>query len=241
MPLAQLQAASKSFGSDQVLDAITLSIHRGELIAVLGTNGAGKTTLLRILAGLIGLSEGQLLIDGAPLDRFSEAQRKKIFLLPDTPALFEDLSVLENIETWLTLYRREKDENEARAIDLLKRLHLIEKAHLPVNSLSRGQQYKLALVLLDGSQAPLALIDEPFASGMDAPGVREMRSLFREITGEERTIIYTTQLAEFARGFADRILVIHQSHLHFDGSPSDFESRLMAGDPILALFSDSST
>jgi ABC-type multidrug transport system ATPase subunit len=239
MPLAQLSSVAKSFSRNIVLCGINLTIERGELIAVLGTNGAGKTTLLRLLAGLLGLSSGELCIDGSPLDRLSETQREKLFFLPDFPVLFDDLSVLENVETWLSLYHREPDQREEASVALLDRFDLMEKAHLLTATLSRGQRYKLALVLYQGSQAPLGLFDEPFASGMDVPGIREMRKILRQAVADQRSIIYTTQLATYAREFADRILVIHDSSIHFDGSPSDFDRQLQSGDPVLQIFSES--
>lgn len=92
MSIAQLNSAEKSFHRKLVLHDLNVTIERSELIAVLGTNGAGKTTLLRLLAGLLGLSSGTLVIDGEPLERLSEAQREKIFFLPDFPALFDELT-----------------------------------------------------------------------------------------------------------------------------------------------------
>lgn len=239
MPLAQLVSGKKRFSDNIVLQNLDLSIERGELIAVLGTNGAGKTTLLRILAGLLGLSSGDLLIDDSPLDRLSETQREKIFFLPDFPVLFEHLTVLENVEIWLSLYQREPAHLESQSINLLDQFGLMEKARLPGSQLSRGQRYKLALVLYQGSNAPLGLLDEPFASGMDIPGIRKMRKLLREAVSDQRSVIYTTQLASYARSFSDRILVIHDSLIYFDGSPGEFNRQLESGDKTLQIFSES--
>lgn len=122
---------------------------------------------------------------------------------------------------------------------MLELFDLMEKAHLPVATLSRGQRYKLALVLYEGSKAPLGLFDEPFASGMDVPGIRDMRKVLRHATTDSRTVIYTTQLADYALAFADRILIIHQSRIHFDGAPTEFQTHLKTGDPVLQIFSES--
>ena len=239
MPLAQLRSVHKTFTGNPVLQDINVTIERGELIAILGTNGAGKTTLIRLLAGLLGLTSGELLIDGESYNRLSETQREKIFFLPDFPAFFDDLTVIENVEIWLSLYNQEHEKFEQQSIALLELFDLMDKAHLPVATLSRGQRYKLALVLYEGSKAPLGLFDEPFASGMDVPGIRDMRKLLRHATSDQRTVIYTTQLADYARAFADRILIIHDNRIHFDGSPEEFDHQLNTGDPILATFSDS--
>jgi len=238
--LVDLTAAGKSFDRKSVLRGVELAVPPGQLVVILGANGAGKTTLLRIIAGLLGLDDGELKIDGAPLDRLSDGQREKIFLLPDFPVLFDHLSVLENVEIWLSLYRKEPDKLENESMQLLERFNLAEKCHQPAASLSRGQRYKLALVLYEGSKAPIGLFDEPFASGMDAAGLREMRRLFRSaVNDSSRSIIYTTQLVAYAREFADRILVIHDTGIYFDGSPVAFQSQLESGDPVLEIFSES--
>ena len=219
MSLIELTSASKSFGVQDILRGINLTIPTGQLVVVLGSNGAGKTTLLRIIAGLLGLDGGELKITGEALDRLSEKQREKIFFLPDFPALFEDLTVLENLEIWLALYGRESAKSEEECFALLDRFDLAEKIRQPVVTLSRGQRYKLALTCYEGSKAPVGLFDESFASGMDAGGLREMKRLIRHAVEDQRSVIYTTQLVGYALDFADRILVIHEAKIHFDGSP----------------------
>lgn len=237
--LIELTSASKSFGPQDILRGINLTIPPGQLVVVLGSNGAGKTTLLRILAGLLGLDGGELKVTGEALDRLSEKQREKIFFLPDFPTLFEDLTVLENLEIWLALYGKESAKLEEETFALLDRFHLAEKIRQPVATLSRGQRYKLALTCYEGSKAPIGLFDEPFASGMDASGLREMKKLIRHAVANERSVLYTTQLVGYALDFADRILVIHDTKISFDGSPEDFKTQLSNGDPILEIFSES--
>ncbi|YCM43958.1 ABC transporter ATP-binding protein [Verrucomicrobiaceae bacterium 227] len=236
--LIELTSASKSFGNQSILHEINLAIPPGQLVVVLGANGAGKTTLLRILAGLLGLDAGELKITGSPLDRLSEKQREKIFFLPDFPALFDDLTVLENIEIWLALYGQEAAELEEESFALLERFDLASSSELPAAVLSRGQRFKLALTCYEGSKAPIGLFDEPFASGMDASGLREMKKLIRNAVANQRSVLYTTQLVTYALEFADRILVIHDAGIHFDGSPETFLNQLKNGDPVLETFSE---
>lgn len=236
-PLVHLDAASKKFGKNLVLHDLSLTVPPSQLIAVLGSNGAGKTTLLRIIAGLLGLDQGTLLLDGQELDRLSEKQREKLFFLPDFPSFFEEHTLLENLEIWLGLYGQDQAHREDELIALLDRFHLAEKVHQPVALLSRGQRFKLALVLFEGSQAPLGLLDEPFASGMDASGLNEMRHLLRDlVTKENRSVIYTTQLVKYALEFADRILVIDHQQIYFDGSPDQFKAK--SDDKVLQQFSE---
>ncbi len=236
--LISLFQATKSFEKNTVLDEVSLTVQGGEIIAILGENGAGKTTLLRIMAGLLGLDKGTLSIKGEPLKRASEDQRKNFFFLPDFPVFFDDLNVLENIEIWLTLYDKKDASREAYAIELLERFSLMPKARIPVGLLSRGQRFKLALTCYEAAEAVIGLFDEPFASGMDAAGLREMRSIIEKAAAADRAVLFTTQLVTYAIGFANRIIVIEDAKICFDGPPQEFIVRRDSGDAILSKFSE---
>ena len=237
-PLTSLSRATKSFESNTILDDVSLTVQAGEIIAVLGENGAGKTTLLRVLAGLLGLDQGSLSIKGEPLKRSSEEQRKNLFFLPDFPVFFDELNILENIEIWLTLYDKKDAQREDYAIELLERFSLMPKARIPVGLLSRGQRFKLALTCYEAVDAAVGLFDEPFASGMDAAGLREMRSIIEKATTNERSVLFTTQLVTYAIGFANRIIVIDGARICFDGPPREFIEKRDGGDAILSKFSE---
>lgn len=233
-----LEKATKSFGSNVVLNKVDLTVQRGELIVILGENGAGKTTLLRVIAGLLGLDQGELRIEEEGLNRFSEEQREKIFFLPDFPTFFEDLTIMENIEIWLSLYHQEGMARESLAVDLLDRFGLMEKTHQPVSTLSRGQRFKLAMTCYQSVDAQIGLFDEPFASGIDATGLREMKKVIRDAVDADRSVLYSTQLVSYALNFSDRVLVISDGHIYFDGSPEKFSNQLQGGDQILGQFSE---
>lgn len=237
-PLVSLSHATKSFDRITILADVSLTVQPGEIVAVLGENGAGKTTLLRIFAGLLGLDQGSLSIKGDPLRRNSEDQRKNLFFLPDFPVFFDELNILENIEIWLTLYNKKDERRERYAIELLERFSLMPKARIPVGLLSRGQRFKLALTCYEAVEAAIGLFDEPFASGMDAAGLREMRSIIEQATSGARSVLFTTQLVTYAIGFANRIIVINDSRICFDGSPEQFIEKRDGGDVVLGKFSE---
>ena len=234
--LVSLSGAWKSFGREHVLSGVDLEIRRGELVAVLGVNGAGKSTLLRVLAGLLGLDAGELLIRGKELDRFSHEQREELFFLPDFPALFEELTALQNIEVWMELYGKAGELRERAVIDLLDEFSLMEKSKQPTSFLSRGQRFKVALACYDAVRAPLGLFDEPFASGMDATGLKVMKRLIREAVGRGQAMVYSTQLVSYALDFSTRVLVIDGGDFYFDGSPDELRAKADEGDGVLCKF-----
>jgi ABC-type multidrug transport system ATPase subunit len=236
--LIELKNATMSFGKNKVLREVDFQLWPGQLVAVVGINGAGKTTLLRVLAGLLGLDQGELLISGKPLDRMSEAQRENLFFLPDFPSFFEEQTVLENIGLWINLYGRGDSGREECALKWLEEFALMEKVKQWPGALSRGQRYKLALTCYEAVEARIGLFDEPFASGIDSKAIHSMRKLIRGACESGRSVIYTTQLIDYALEFADRIMVIENNEIYFDDSPAEFRTRLTNSDKVLSQYAE---
>lgn len=231
----ELQEAVKTYGKVTALDGITLTFEPGEIVAVLGLNGAGKSTLLNSISGLISLSSGQVTYDKRPF-RFDDLElRRKIMFIADVPDLIWDESVIRNISIFATQYHRLEDQHlTKRVVDFLEEAEVLHKSETPVSGLSRGQIYKTALAILQAVDPQLWILDEPFASGMDANGIRLFRKTVEQARKERaRTIIYSTQLAEMAIGFATRICIIDQGKCYAQFSPDEFVERAV-NDPLLS-------
>jgi ABC-type multidrug transport system ATPase subunit len=209
----ELQAVSKSYGRARALDRASLEIGPGQIVAILGANGAGKTTLLRCLAGIAAPDSGAILYDEEPFERDKLELRRRLFFLPDFPVLFYEMSVLRHIGMVLRVYERDEPGIEARVLQLLKDFDLFTVAENPLNSLSRGQVYKAALVALIAVNPEVWLLDEPFASGMDPHGINMLKRCVREAAGQGRTIIYSTQILEVVEKFSDRVCILHHAEV----------------------------
>src|SRR5690349_20780294 len=144
----ELRAVSKSYGRARALDRASLEIGGGQIVALLGANGAGKTTLLRCLAGIAAPDSGELLYDDQAFERDKMDLRRALFFLPDIPVVFYEMSVVRHIGMVLRVYEREAEGIEARVLELLKQFDLFTVAENPLNTLSRGQAYKAALVAM---------------------------------------------------------------------------------------------
>jgi ABC-type multidrug transport system ATPase subunit len=209
----ELQEILKKYQSVRALDDISLTIESGQVIALLGPNGSGKTTLLRSLAGTIGLDKGEIRYDGERFVRGRTDLRRRLFFLPDFPALFEEWSPLRHIGMVLHLYKANGTDLEARVMNLLCDFDLLPLASAPFFALSRGQRYKAALTALLTVNPELWLVDEPFASGMDPNGIDAFKRLSREAAVAGKTVIYSTQILDAAEHFSDRICVIHRGKI----------------------------
>jgi len=216
---------SYRYGETQALDGLSLTVEPGQLVAVIGLNGAGKTTLLHCLSAVLVPQQGTVLCDALPLKRSDIPLRRRIFFIPDTPQLFFDRTVIQNLSVIARIYGVDTPDAPERAIAILRELDMLPHAYKPVAELSRGQQYKVALTALTLADPDLWLLDEPFAAGMDPLGNAFLRQQIRNATSRGKTVLYTTQLPEIAEPFSDRIAVIHQSRLRAFSPAADIRAQ----------------
>ena len=209
----ELREVVKAYNSVRALDRVSLNIAPGQIISLLGPNGAGKTTLIRCLAGIAVPDRGAIYFEGEEFRRDRMDLRRRMHILPDFPALFWDQSVLRNISIILRLFDADQPGAEDRVVELLRDFDLLPLSLRPVNSLSRGQAYKAALVALIAARRELWLLDEPFASGMDPHGIEAFKRHARAAAAQGTTILYSTQLLDVAERFSDRVCVIHKGEV----------------------------
>jgi ABC-type multidrug transport system ATPase subunit len=209
----ELRAVTKSYGKARALDRASLEISGGQIVAILGANGAGKTTLLRCLAGIAAPDSGAIVYNEEPFERDKLDLRRQLFFLPDLPIVFYEMSILRHIGMVLRVYERDVPEIEERVLQLLKDFDLFTIAENPLNTLSRGQVYKAALVALIAVNPEVWLLDEPFASGMDPHGINMLKRYAREAVTAGRTIVYSTQILEIVEKFSDKVCILHQGEV----------------------------
>jgi len=217
---------TRRFGTRAVVDDITLDVGRGEIVALLGPNGAGKTTTMRMIAGLIRADAGSVAIDGVTLTAASGSRlRGRLGFLTEAPALWDRLSVRENLEIYASLY---SVANPRRAIDgLLERLELQPYAAVPSAELSKGTKQKVALARALVHDPPALLLDEPTA-GLDPEITKSVRDLLDQRRAAGCALLVSTHNLDEAERLSDRVAVIQQRLLAFD-RPEVLRRRLSNG------------
>lgn len=238
MATIELKDVWKRYGQQEILSGVNWQAQGGELVALMGINGAGKTTILRILSGLVGPEQGEVLVDGATLSRDEIGLRQQFYFLGDEPALFPEHNAIVNLGIMIKLWKLERPGFEKIAADWMERFGILHLREKPVGAMSRGQRYKVALVILATIRPPIWMMDEPFASGMDARGLRTLRQLIREAIAEDVVVIFSTQLIEMVRGFASRVTVVQGGVVLHDGTVPEMEAEARAGHPYLSLLMD---
>ncbi|MFO0693946.1 MAG: ABC transporter ATP-binding protein [Polyangiales bacterium] len=228
----RLESVSVFFRSGCALDAVSLTFDRPGIVALVGANGAGKTTLLRVASGSLVPQLGTVRVDGEVLVRGRVDLRRRIAFMPDSAMPYGHWTPLRYAASVLRLYEADGPGAEKRVLDLLRAFGAIEYAERALGDLSRGELYKSCLVPLLASGAPLVLLDEPFASGMDPQGIEALESWVRGHTKNGGTVVYSTQWLDLAARFSDRTLVVDHGRVKAFLETSEIPTRLEGSDPI---------
>ncbi|MGY3896630.1 amino acid ABC transporter ATP-binding protein [Aeromonas enterica] len=240
-PLLELNAVSKQFGPNRVLDEVSLTVNPGEVIVILGPSGCGKSTLLRTLNGLEPIQGGEIRFDGVLLDGATDWQRvrQRIGMVFQSYHLFPNLTVLENVLLGpLQVQKRERQEALLQAEQLLTRIGLWERRHDYPRQLSGGQQQRIAIVRALCMNPQVMLFDEVTAA-LDPEMVQEVLEVIRNLAGSGMTLLIVTHELAFARAVADRIVFMDGGHILEQGTPHQFfdNPRSQRARQFLAKFS----
>jgi ABC-2 type transport system ATP-binding protein len=208
-PVLEVSELARRYGELEALRELNLELAAGECVAVIGHNGSGKTTAVRIIAGLSDPSAGSVRIDGARVGAGPDGviARAALGMVPDTPSLYDDLSVREHLQLVAIAHGAADDALESRIDSLLKRLALDEKADARPRQLSRGMRQKVQLACALIRPSRLLVLDEPVV-GLDPRSQRTLRELLLEVKRSGRAVLLTTHQLEFARGLADRAVLL---------------------------------
>ena len=224
----EIKNVSKSFGSYRALNDVSLTVHAGELLALLGPSGSGKTALLRIIAGLDRPDSGQVLIDGEDLSSQSLRDRRVGFVFQHY-SLFRHMTVMENVAFGLRVRpRRERPsdgEIKRRVDELLNLVQLDRLAERYPGQLSGGQRQRVALARALAIEPKVLLLDEPFGA-LDARVRKELRRWMRKLHKEINvTSVFVTHDQEEALELADRIAIMNVGQIEQIASPAEAYDR----------------
>src|SRR3954453_7914921 len=226
-PLLNVAGLRKSFGDNEVLKSIDLSVRRGQVVALIGPSGSGKTTVLRSLNGLEIPDSGVVEVAGElRIDFSGQVAKRDLFALRDRSAmvfqhynLFPHMTVLQNvIEGPVRVQGRPRDEAVLEAERLLARVGLADKRDSYPFSLSGGQQQRVGIVRALALRPRILLFDEP-TSALDPELVGEVLAVIKELSDEGWTMVIVTHELGFAREVADQVVFMDQGVVVEHGTP----------------------
>lgn len=226
--IIKVDGLKKSFGKNEILKGISTEIRRGEVVVILGPSGCGKSTFLRCLNLLEMPSEGSIVFDDVELTSPStniNEQREKIMMVFQHFNLFPHLTILENLTIApKKLKKIPKEEINKKAMELLTRVGLRDKADCYPNQLSGGQKQRVAICRALAMEPEVILFDEP-TSALDPEMVGEVLEVMKQLAGSGITMICVTHEMGFAREVASRVLFIDDGVIAEDDTPQEVFSN----------------
>ncbi len=212
----------KSFGDLEVLKGINEHIHPGEAVSVIGPSGGGKSTFLRCLNMLETPDDGQIFFEGVDITSEKvniDLHRQKMGMVFQHFNIFPHLTVLENVTLApMTVKKLSKAQATEKAMELLSRVGLAEKANESATSLSGGQKQRLAIVRALAMEPDVMLFDEP-TSALDPEMVGEVLDVIKELVKSGMTSVIVTHEMGFAREVSDRVIFIDGGVIAEEGTP----------------------
>ena len=231
-PILVIENLVKVYGTQRALDGVSLRVHPGEVLCLIGPSGSGKSTLLRCANGLEPGDGGRVLFEGKPVvsgSRDVREVRRRLGMVFQNFELFPHLTVLSNVtigpRTVLGTTRREA---ETQAMALLTKVGLVEHAPKHPAQLSGGQQQRVAIARALAMRPDLMLFDEP-TSALDPETVGEVLAVMKTLADEGMTMVVVTHEMDFARRVADWVVVFDRGRVIEEGPPRQiFEAPLVA-------------
>ncbi|MBO8156873.1 MAG: ABC transporter ATP-binding protein [Bacillaceae bacterium] len=210
-PIVEMKHATKKIGHKTIIDDLTLDIYRGEVFGFLGPNGAGKTTTIRLMAGLIRLTEGDILINGFSIQKNFEKAIAHVGGIIENPEMYKFMSGYDNLVHYARMFpekiSKERIDEVIRLVGMEKRIH--EK----VKSYSLGMRQRLGLAQALLHSPSLLILDEP-TNGLDPAGIREVRNYLRKIAHEQNIAVFvSSHLLSEIQLMCDRVGIIQNGKL----------------------------
>lgn len=214
----------KSYKDLQVLNGIDLTITKGEVVVLIGPSGCGKSTLLRCMNLLEEPTEGQVFFEEEELTNQKSnlnEQRQKMMMVFQQFNLFPHMTILENVSLGLIkLQKKSKEEAKEKALSLLERVGLVDKAEQYPQQLSGGQKQRAAICRALAMEPDVILFDEP-TSALDPEMVKEVLEVMKELARSGMTMICVTHEMGFAKEVASRVIFLDNGLIAEDGKPKE--------------------
>jgi len=213
----RVEQLRKQYGSVRAVDGVSFEVRPGEIYGLLGPNGAGKTTTLSMLSGLLSPDEGRILFDGVELSSAPPSIRKRLGVVPQETALYDQLTARQNLRFWAGLYGFSGRHLHRQVDRTLDRVGLSARADSAVRSYSGGMKRRLNLGLGLVHDPSVLLLDEPTV-GIDPQARVKILDLVRETAAAGTTVLYTTHYLEEAERLCERIGIMDHGKLLAEGT-----------------------
>lgn len=215
-----------------VLHDVTFSVQPGEMVGLIGLNGAGKSTTMKHILGLMKPQKGEVRVQNQTRDENSEAYHGALAFVPESPLLYEEMTVREHLEFTARSYGVPREEYESRSAQLSSMFRMEDKMDSLSAHLSKGMRQKVMIMCAFVARPSLYVIDEPFL-GLDPLGIRSLLDFMLELKAAGSSVLLSSHILSTIENYCDRFIVLHQGRIIAQGTLQEVAEQ--AGKPGLPL------
>ena len=220
------------YGKKPVIKDLNFELEKGEIVGLIGLNGAGKSTTIKHMLGLINPMEGKLSISNIKINEDIENYRRKLSYIPESPVIYDELTLEEHIEMTAMAYQLSREEAMRRAKPLLKVFRFENELKVFPSHFSKGMKQKVMIICAFIVDPELYIIDEPFL-GLDPLGIQSMLDLMVEKRNENRTVLMSTHILATAERYCDRFIILDKGEIVAFGNLDELREQTGLKDKTL--------
>lgn len=226
--IIEIDALSKSFGNNRVLNNINLNVLPGQIIGYIGPNGAGKSTTIKILTGLLGDYTGSVKIKGQEVREAPTDIKRMIGYIPENAIVYDSLTPIEYLRFLGGLHNIEPNEVTKKAESLLQLFGLYPNRDDRMSSFSKGMRQKVLIISGLLHNPDIIFMDEPL-SGLDANAVILVKEILQRLRSNGKTLFYSSHIMDVVEKICDRIILINKGEIVADGSFEELKNQQQSG------------
>ena len=228
----KVEQLTGGYGKKPVIKDLNFELEKGEIVGLIGLNGAGKSTTIKHMLGLINPMEGKLSISNIKINEDIENYRRKLSYIPESPVIYDELTLEEHIEMTAMAYQLSREEAMRRAKPLLKVFRLENELKVFPSHFSKGMKQKVMIICAFIVDPELYIIDEPFL-GLDPLGIQSMLDLMVEKRNENRTVLMSTHILATAERYCDRFIILDKGEIVAFGNLDELREQTGLKDKTL--------
>lgn len=232
MAFVEVNNVVKRYGDKLSVDHLNMTIEAGEIFGLLGPNGAGKSTTMNMIVGLLPMDQGSITVDGIPVKERPLDVKRRIGLVPQDLALYENMSAADNVTFFGRLYGLRGGELKERVKEALRFVGLEERAMQLPHTFSGGMKRRLNIACSIVHRPKLIIMDEPTV-GIDPQSRNHILESVRELNRMGSTVIYTSHYMEEVASLCDRVAIVDQGHVIACGTEQELRERVAGEEKIV--------
>ena len=224
MSLLSIENLTGGYTRNPVLKDITFEINNKEMVGLIGLNGAGKSTTIKHIIGLLEPHHGEIKINGLSFNKDKEAYRKLLTYIPETPVLYDELTLEEHLKLTAMAYGLDEAIYRERITSLLKEFRMEKRLNWFPAHFSKGMKQKVMIMCAFLVQPSLYIVDEPFV-GLDPLGIQSLLDLMKKMKEAGAGILISTHILATAEKYCDRFVILHEGKIRAKGTLGELREQ----------------